>query len=407
MTCAVARLHPSMLRLRSRPSSSSSGSAPNVTTPCTPPTHRKALRACAPRSPSSSAVDDHVDEVDRSEPSGSGSGSGSDASECSSSWALHVDGPYPKGDWRNGALRETLGDRERERREAMARHYTYMLKVQYDGEAYLGFQYQPPPRRTVQGEIEKALTKLTGGDRDFLGIQASGRTDTGVHARGQVLHFYTRRAIPDLSRFQRSMNGVLPDDVRVVETRRPHPAFHARFHAVRKTYHYYLDARPAADPFTRRYALHVGWRPPDMDRLRAAAAVLVGTHDFSAFANKSRDKNLVRDPVRTIYRFDVVEEGELIRLEVEGSGFLYRGVRNMVGALLVASSSKKMGPENLRALLEGRDRKAAPMGAPAHGLFLHEVVYPQDLLDWTPPPGYDAEVEAKAETSCAAEGAYE
>lgn len=215
---------------------------------------------------------------------------------------------------------------------------------------HLGFQYQPPPCKTVQGEVEKALTKLTGEGRHLLAIQASGRTDTGVHARGQVLHFYTRDAIPDLERFTRSMNGVMPVDVRVAETRRPHPAFHARFHAVRKTYHYYLDTRPALDPFTRRHALHVGWRPPDLDRLRAAAEVLTGTHDFSAFANKSRDhqgprahhKSVVRDPVRTIYRFDVVDTGELVRLEVEGNGFLYRGVRNMVGAMLVAATSTKM-----------------------------------------------------------------
>lgn len=111
---------------------------------------------------------------------------------------------------------------------------------------------------------------------------------------------------------------------------------------MRKTYHYHLDTRLALDPFTRRHALHVGWRPPDLDRLRAAAAVLVGTHDFSAFANNSRDGGAARDPVRTIYRFDVVDTGGLVRLEVEGNGFLYKGVRNMVGAMLVAATSTKM-----------------------------------------------------------------
>ena len=309
----------------------------------------------------------------------------------------HVVHVYPEGDWRNEALRGSLSDKERVWREAQGRNFTYMLKIVYDGERYLGFQYQPPPLKTVQGEVEKALTKLTGEGRDFLAIQASGRTDTGVHARGQVLHFYTRELIPDLVSFKRSMNGVMPDDVRVEEVRRPHPAFHARFHAVRKTYHYYLDTRPALDPFTRRHALHVGWRPPDMDRLRAAAAVLVGTHDFSAFANKSRDKTVVRDPVRTIYRFDVVDTGELIRLEVEGNGFLYRGVRNMVGAMLVAASSTKSGPEDLKKILDGKDRRGAPMGAPAHGLFLHEVVYPEALLNWEPPPDEEKEEEQEEE----------
>ena len=295
--------------------------------------------------------------------------------------------PYPEGDWRHDALAASLADEGRVHREAAGRHHTYALTLAYDGENYLGFQYQPRDAKTVQGEVEKALTKITGEDRDFLGIQASGRTDAGVHARGQVLHFYARRPIEDLARFQRSMNGVLPRDVRVMKAIRPHPAFHARFHAVRKTYHYYLDTRLTMDPFLRRHALHVGWNPPDVEKLRRGAECFVGTRDFSAFSNKPRDKTLVRDPVRTIYRFDVNElKGDgLLRLEVEGNGFMYKQVRNMVGAMITAATSKKMQPADIAAMLEGKDRGVAPMGAPAHWLFLHDVVYPRELLEWVPP----------------------
>jgi tRNA pseudouridine38-40 synthase len=152
----------------------------------------------------------------------------------------------------------------------------------------------------------------------------------------------------------------MPKDIRCVEVMRPHPAFHARFHAVRKTYHYFLDPRLVLDPFVRRHALHCGWKPPDVEKLREAAGVFVGTHDFTSFSNKSRDKTVVRSPTRTIFRFDVVEQPDgLIRLEVEGNGFLYRMVRNMVGAMMLAATSEgKFTAENLRDMLEGKEQEA-------------------------------------------------
>ena len=114
--------------------------------------------------------------------------------------------------------------------------------------------------------------------------------------------------------------------------------------------------------------------------------MFVGTHDFTSFSNKSRDKTVVRSPTRTIFKFDVVEQPDgLIRLEVEGNGFLYRMVRNMVGAMMLAATSEgKFTAEDLRDMLEGKNRGVAPMGAPPHGLFLHEVVYPKELLEWEP-----------------------
>ena len=120
---------------------------------------------------------------------------------------------YPEGDWRNDALKASLSDEGRVHREARGRNCTYALTIAYDGEAYLGFQYQPKGK-TVQDEVEKALSKLTGEDREFIGLAASGRTDTGVHARGQVVHFYTRELFQDLARAHRSLNGILPKDIR-------------------------------------------------------------------------------------------------------------------------------------------------------------------------------------------------
>ena len=188
-----------------------------------------------------------------------------------------------------------------------------------------------------------------------------------------------------MRRRQKAMNGMLAKDIRVEAFWEAHPLFHSRFHAVRKTYRYYVDARVTANPFTRTYAHQVGWRPCDVDVLRRACELFVGTMDYAAFCNASRDKakNEGQNTTRTIYRFDVVDDDPaddgLIRLEVEGDGFLYRQVRNMVGAALVVASGKH-DLEYLRAIIESKDRSRAPMGAPARGLFLHEVIYPDLVL---------------------------
>ena len=237
---------------------------------------------------------------------------------------------------------------------------------------------------TIQRELERALARLTGIDRERLRLGAAGRTDAGVHARGQVAHFYCEKSLgEDLTRRQKAMNGMLPKDIRVDALWEPHPLFHSRFHASGKTYHYYVDARATSSPFTRKYAHQVGWRPCDVEVLRQAAQLFVGTMDYKGFCNASRDKSKEDgNTTRTIRRFDVFEDAAddgLIRLEVEGDGFLYRQVRNMVGALLVVASGKH-DLEYLRTLIETKDRSRAPMGAPARGLFLHEVFYPDEVL---------------------------
>jgi len=299
---------------------------------------------------------------------------------------------YGEGDWRNAAFEASMGASQLVAHEALERVKTYAMKVSYDGERYVGFQYQGETKKTIQGELERCLMKLTGNDRDGLKLGASGRTDSGVHARGQIVHFYAKKPLEDLRRAKKAMNGMLPDDIRVDEFWEPHPLFHARFHATRKTYWYYLDTRETADAFSRKYAHQVGWKPPDLDILRQACSMLVGTMDYQSFCNTSRDKakNETQNTVRTIYRMDVVEEPHsgLVRVEVEGSGFLYRQVRNMIGALLVVATGR-YSFDDFQRIIDAKDRKIAPMGAPAKGLFLMRVDYPKRVL--TPPVGRDGD----------------
>ena len=295
--------------------------------------------------------------------------------------------PFGDDDAKNAAFEASTADAQLEARaKTKAGARAYAMKISYDGGRYRGFQYQGEDVPTIQRELERALVKMTGKSREELRLGAAGRTDAGVHARGQVAHFYVDASLgDDLRRRQKAMNGMLAKDIRVEAFWEAHPLFHSRFHAVRKTYRYYVDARVTANPFMRTYAHQVGWRPCDVDLLRRACELFVGTMDYAAFCNASRDKakNEGQNTTRTIYRFDVVNDDPaddgLIRLEVEGDGFLYRQVRNMVGAALVVASGKH-DLEYLRAIIESKDRSRAPMGAPARGLFLHEVIYPDLVL---------------------------
>jgi len=249
----------------------------------------------------------------------------------------------------------------------------YKLTVAYDGTAYLGFQLQPNERTsTVQKELEGALCKLLHEPRELLGLAAAARTDAGVHAAGQVVSFSA--AEPFASGPERllfGLNSLLPDDIRVVVCSPASPGFSARFRAVGKRYVYSLDAAPIADPLRRRHAAHV-WQALDLEAMRLAASHFLGTHDFSAFGNVA---TVERTPHRTVSRCDLVSgvEPRHLRVVVEGSGFLYRQVRNMVGALLLVG--KGAHPSATREALESGLRMPHLAAAPAHGLCLDRVWY--------------------------------
>ncbi|KAK9725323.1 hypothetical protein RND81_05G136900 [Saponaria officinalis] len=252
--------------------------------------------------------------------------------------------------------------------------FKWRLLIAYDGTRYSGWQYQASPP-TVQCAVENALIKTTKLDRKDLSLVGAGRTDKGVHAWGQVAHFLTPFNYDTLDGVHAALNGLLPSDIRVREVSPALPEFHARFSARGKIYRYSIYNDSVIDPFRRHYAYHSGYAL-NAAVMAEAAAYFVGKHDFSAFANAIHNDR-IRDPVKTISRFDVREEGPNIELEVEGSGFLYRQVRNMV-ALLLQIGKEAIPPDIVPKILETRDRRELAkyaLAAHPHGLCLVEVKY--------------------------------
>uniref|UniRef100_A0A7N0V888 tRNA pseudouridine synthase n=2 Tax=Kalanchoe fedtschenkoi TaxID=63787 RepID=A0A7N0V888_KALFE len=192
---------------------------------------------------------------------------------------------------------------EDERRSVTASHKWRMV-IAYEGTRYSGWQYQSSPP-TVQCIVEKALTKVMKLDRKELGLVGASRTDKGVHAWGQVAHFLTPFNYTALDDVHAAVNGVLPDDIRVRELSPAVPEFHARFSVESKVYHYKIYNDAVMDPLQRNYAFHCTYRL-NPAAMKEAARHFVGQHDFSAFANVSRNDR-VTNPVKSIYRCEVVE----------------------------------------------------------------------------------------------------
>ncbi|KAJ9181730.1 hypothetical protein P3X46_005794 [Hevea brasiliensis] len=257
--------------------------------------------------------------------------------------------------------------------------FKWRLVIAYDGTRYAGWQFQQSPP-TIQCIMEKTLIRVTKLERKDLLLVGASRTDAGVHAWGQVAHFVTPFNYDCLDSIHAALNGLLPPDVRVREISAAVPEFHARFLAKSKVYHYKIYNETIMDPFQRQYAYHIAYKL-DVDAMRQAAKHFIGMHDFSAFANASRNDR-VPDPVKTIFRFDVIEKGALLQLEVEGTGFLYRQVRNMV-ALLLQIGKEAIPPEIVPKILGTRDRKELAkytLPSPPHGLSLVAVNYNEEHL---------------------------
>ncbi len=249
----------------------------------------------------------------------------------------------------------------------------YQVILAYDGTEFAGFQRQARAR-TVQGEVEAALGQLGWAGRVIL---AAGRTDTGVHASGNVIAFDLEWRHP-LEELQRAINGLLPADIAVKSAVEADPGFHPRFDALSRIYRYQVYCRPQRDPLRERYAWRV-WPGADLDRLQQAAGILTGVHDFSAFGAPPRPGS---SPVRVVMRSEWSQTaGELV-YRVEANAFLYHMVRRMV-FLQVQVAQGRLGIDELeRGFSEGAVR--IPGLAPAHGLALDEVVYP-------PPAAWPAE----------------
>lgn len=244
----------------------------------------------------------------------------------------------------------------------------YKLTVAYDGAKFHGFQRQPK-LRTVQGVLEKALFKMTKGKQ--IDVFGSGRTDAGVHALGQVIHFDYPGNIPADSMLK-AINSLMPLDVLVKDSEVVDETFHARFGVKRKTYQYRVDCGKYTDPFKRFYTGHYPYKI-DLKRIESALVDLKGTHDFSSFAASG---GVIENKVRTIYEASVkynASQNELV-FEFTGNGFLYNMVRILVATLLEIGNGRRDVHDLLR-LYEVKDRQQARGTAPASGLYLKQVFY--------------------------------
>jgi tRNA pseudouridine38-40 synthase len=242
-----------------------------------------------------------------------------------------------------------------------------MAVAEYDGTDYLGFQLQARGR-TVQGEIERTLAAVT---REEVRIIGAGRTDSGVHAQGQVIAFSTAWRHP-VEELQRALNAVLPADIAVRELRPVAKGFHPRFDAVSREYRYTIFNQPLRSPLTRRFAYHFP-RPLDVAAMNEAAGVLVGSHDFAAFGRAPQGDNTVRE----VYRAQWTSEEPFVYFDVVANAFLYRMVRNLVGTLLLVGTGE-LSPAGFEEILRSADRSRAGQVAPAHGLCLMKVNYSED-----------------------------
>lgn len=242
----------------------------------------------------------------------------------------------------------------------------YKCKIAYVGTGYSGYQVQPNGR-TIQSEIEFALAKLHKGVP--IRISSSGRTDAGVHAKGQVIHFDSELSIPE-SKWTVALNSLLPEDIAVLEVECVSADFHSRYDAIGKEYRYFLLQSAIRDPFMRNYAYQF---PYDLNfsDMETAAKLLIGTHNFTSFCSA---KTEVIDRVRTLQEIEIFKENGLIVFRFIGNGFLYNMVRILVGTLLEVGTGKR-DPRSIPAVLASEDRAAAGKTAPPQGLYLWSVFY--------------------------------
>jgi tRNA pseudouridine38-40 synthase len=245
----------------------------------------------------------------------------------------------------------------------------FKLTIAYDGTHYAGWQVQKIGLG-VQQKVEEALQKIFPSVKR---VHSSSRTDTGVHALGMVVHV----EIPEeefnmpMAKLGLAINANLPEDIRVMAAVRCSDNFHARFHARGKQYRYYVWNHFAMNPLLRTQAWHVG-RPLNLAAMRDAAKLFLGKHDFKSFAaNRNYE---MESTVRTIQRLDIKKSGNLITFIIEADGFLYKMCRGIAGTLVYVGQGK-IAVRDVKQILAAKDRGAAGMTAPAHGLVLWKVFY--------------------------------
>jgi tRNA pseudouridine38-40 synthase len=261
--------------------------------------------------------------------------------------------------------------------------FTYKLNISYDGTRYHGWQVQPNAD-TIQQTIQDILSQIVNQRCYIVG---SGRTDAGVHALNQIAHFRINKQL-NVHKLQKSFNALLPKDIRVESILFVPNTFHARYSAIAKRYRYYIKTGPVISPFDRNYYYH--YKPElNLERLQKASQHFIGTYDFSTFANEANKGSAAKNATKTIYSIEIQQFQDKIIIDFYGNGFLYKMVRNIVGTLIAAASTK-ISIAAIPELMHAKDRRLAPNSAPAHGLFLmaveYEPIYEKNLCLMKSPP---------------------
>lgn len=242
----------------------------------------------------------------------------------------------------------------------------YKITIQYDGTRYKGWQVQKSTDMTIQGKIQSVLEEMAGQPIEVIG---SGRTDAGVHALGQVANFH----VPEHFIAQEILdylNQYLPMDIAVTSIEEVDERFHARYHATEKTYIYRIHTSTIPNVFERKY-IYTYTEPLDIDKMKHAASVLVGTHDFMAFCG---NKKMKKSTVRTVKAIDILQKENEIQISYTGDGFLQQMIRIMTGTLIEVGNGTKQS-EDIVKILESKDRQNAGYTVPAEGLALKSVAY--------------------------------
>lgn len=244
----------------------------------------------------------------------------------------------------------------------------FKLTIEYDGTDFCGWQIQKKGERTVQSELKQTCEGIFKHDIVIIG---SGRTDSGVHAKGQVAHFHADTRMKSFE-IQKALNSCLPKDVAVLAVKEVPENFHAQYSVKEKTYRYVVLNATQRSVFGREYSYFYPY-PLDLSKVRKAAKVLVGQHDFKAFQAYDplrADKNTVR----TIKKLNVKKEGDFIFIDIAANGFLYKMARNIAGTLLSVGSAQ-IPMEAVLKILKSKERSKASATAPSHGLCLLNVKY--------------------------------
>jgi len=245
------------------------------------------------------------------------------------------------------------------------------ILIKYDGTDFEGWQRQLGEKPTIQGALESAVSRLFSEEITVVG---SGRTDSGVHALGQVAHFITKKD-PTGFHIAKGINAMLPPSVAVQKAWLAPAEFHAQRSAMMKTYLYRIQNTPWPDPLLRRYSIWLR-RPIRIDRLNQLTELLIGQHDFKSFQTGGTD---LKDTIRQVISAGWTKSADgLIEFRITGTGFLKQMVRNIIGTLLYLEQYGS-DPMEIRQILLAKDRQAAKGTAPAEGLFLESVDYPPEL----------------------------